>query len=518
MNNLDLRRFSPVGLVISGLAALISFVLFILQRSFNLPLQISLGFVFLGIALTVLLDPQRAREVLTGRQARYGSNSFLMAIAVIGILVVLNFLVKNNSKQWDLTEDKQNTLTPETIQILNSLKSPVKAEAYFSSQVSPDTAQKLLQNYQLNSKGKFTFEFIDPNKDAIRTQQAKIAHDGTIVLKMDDRQEQVTSSTEEDLSGGLVRLANPGKRSVYFLTGHGEKSIESSSDTNDSQLVSTLRAKNYTVATLNLLANPAIPDDALAIIVSGPQKPLSDQEIALIKAFQEKGKALVYLAEPLIPAQGSEAVDPMIGYLETTWGIALDEDIILDFSPNNNQHDTVYSNQFGSHAITQKMNSLVLQAPTTRSVRLDKQVENVTVTELVHTSENAWGETDFTTLLNEHTANPDPAKDRIGPLPFAAAGENQTTHARVVVTGDSDFASSSFFNNYGNGDFILNSIDWAAQQDNLISLTPRQPIQRMMVPPDPITMNLILLGSVFLLPGLVIFTGIYVWVQRRRKG
>ncbi|MBE0696920.1 MAG: hypothetical protein IH586_08345, partial [Anaerolineaceae bacterium] len=46
----------------------------------------------------------------------------------------------------------------------------------------------------------------------------------------------------------------------------------------------------------------------------------------------------------------------------------------------------------------------------------------------------------------------------------------------------------------------------------------RQPIQRMMVPPDPITMNLILLGSVFLLPGLVIFTGIYVWVQRRRRG
>lgn len=518
MNNLDLRRFAPVGLAVSGIAALVSFVLYILQRSFNLPLQISLGFIVLGLAAAILLDPQRAREILTGRQARYGSNSFLMTVAVIGILVVLNYLVNNNSKQWDLTEDQQNTLAPETLEILSSLTAPVKAEAYYSTQLSTSNVEKLLQNYQTNSKGKFTYEIIDPNKDAIRTQQAKIARDGTIVLKMDDRQEQVTSSSEEDLSGALVRLANPGQRAVYFLTGHGEKDIENVGESNVSQLVFTLRAKNYTVNTLNLLANPTIPEDALAIIIAGPQKPLSEQEITLLKTYQDSGKAMVYLSEPLLPAGTGEPVDPMIGYLSTNWGIALDEDIIIDFSPNNNQPDTVYSNRFSSHPITEKMNSLVLQAPTTRSVRQENQLENITLTELVSTSENAWGETDFETLLNQQAANPDPAQDHIGPVSFAVAGENQATGARIVIVGDSDFASTSFFNNYGNGDFILNTIDWAAQQDNLISLTPRETIQRIIVSPDPITLNLVLLGSVFLLPGLVIFTGIFVMIQRRRRG
>src|SRR5512135_3055153 len=136
MTKVDLRRFAPLGLYLALLAALVTGGLFIVQRSFTLPIQISLGVIVIGLALFILLDPQRTREALTGRQARYGSNALLMSVAFIGIIVVINYFVYNHSKQWDLTEDKSNSLTSESIKTLQSLKSKVTAEAFFTPNMS----------------------------------------------------------------------------------------------------------------------------------------------------------------------------------------------------------------------------------------------------------------------------------------------------------------------------------------------------------------------------------------------
>jgi ABC-type uncharacterized transport system involved in gliding motility auxiliary subunit len=64
----------------------------------------------------------------------------------------------------------------------------------------------------------------------------------------------------------------------------------------------------------------------------------------------------------------------------------------------------------------------------------------------------------------------------------------------------------------------MNSIDWAAEQENLINLTPKQTTNRFLVPPKVYVQGLILLITVFILPGLVIVGGIVMWIQRRRQG
>ena len=71
---------------------------------------------------------------------------------------------------------------------------------------------------------------------------------------------------------------------------------------------------------------------------------------------------------------------------------------------------------------------------------------------------------------------------------------------------------------YANGDLFINSIDWVAGQEDLIDLTPKDTTQRLMLPPDRVTMNLILLGTVIIIPGLALVAGIVVWIQRRRRG
>jgi len=512
---LNRKQLAPYGLYLALIAALVSGGLYIVQRSFNLPLQISLGLVVLGIALFALLDPQKLKEVLAGRQARYGSNAFILFIAFLGILIVINYVVANNSPRWDLTEDKTNTLAAESLETLATLAEPVKAEAYYTSRYSTASIEQLLTNFKVNSNGNFDFEIIDPEQDPVRANNAGVTKDGTVILSMGSRSEQLTYTTETEITNAIVRLSNPGARAVYFLTGHGEYNPEETAERSYSAVKSTLEAKNYTVSVLNLLAERQIPADALALIVAGPDKPLSADEVYLIDGYLASGGSLIYLSEPRLLTQFGDAADPLANYLSTAWGISVSEDMVIDL--NYNPPIIALAGSYGQHAITEKMNNQVTVMPSGRTIDLSVVPAGLTVTPLVYTSENSWAEFTYEELNANEVAFTE-GTDLAGPVQLAVAASNDTTGARVVVVGDADFASTNYYSQYGNSDFIINAIDWASQQENLISLTPKSTTQRFLAIPSTTTLNLILLGVVILLPGIVIVAGVATWIRRRRKG
>src|SRR5512133_3921458 len=128
--NKNYKKFAPAGLYLSLIAAAVALGLYIVQRAMSLPLQISLGVIVLGLALAIFLDPQKAKEAITGRQGRNTSNAFIMVVAVLGILVVVNYLGNTYTKRWDLTTDKMNSLTPETLEILGTLSSKVEVTGF----------------------------------------------------------------------------------------------------------------------------------------------------------------------------------------------------------------------------------------------------------------------------------------------------------------------------------------------------------------------------------------------------
>jgi len=517
------QRLAPFGLILAGLAALGAVVLYIVQREFSLAIQISLALVLIGLALFVILDPQRVRQGLSGRQARYGSNAILLSIAFIGIVVVINYLFFKNPQRWDLTEDQQYTLAPETIDTIKSMPEPVKFLAFYTQQLSTERAQGLLDQYKYHSGGKFDYEFVDPNQDQIRAQQYKITRDGTVVVVMGENQEQVTLVEERELTGALVKLLSPGTQAVYFLTGHGEFELDESETGSYSMVKQALEAKNYTVASLNLVSDGKVPADAQVIVVPGPLKPLSQTEVDILKAYVESGGALIVMEEPLPVTQFGDAIDPLADYLAESWGINLGKDMVIDLS--SNQPYVAVSSQYSDSIISNKMQNVVTIYPTTRSVLVDQSKTEARLIEQVLTSEQSWAETDLTGLqayaegqTEASQPEPDEGVDIIGPISVGVTADDATKGTRLVVFGDSEFASDTYFTQYGNGDMFINSVDWAAEQEGLISLTPKENIERLLIPPGRYTMNLILLGSVFILPGLVLVAGVMVWVQHRRRG
>jgi ABC-type uncharacterized transport system involved in gliding motility auxiliary subunit len=510
------HRYAPLGLYISGLAAIVSAGLYIVFHTFNLALEISLGFIIIGMAIFILLDPEKARVAITGRQARYGSNAFVLSVAVFGILVVINYLVYKNPYRWDLTQDKTHTLAVETINTLKTLSQPVKVEAFFTTNLPTDTAKTLLDSYKYNGQGKFDYTFIDPNSNPAAATAANITQDGTVVLTMGTHKEVVTTVDEQDLTSALLRLINPGEKDIYFLIGDGEFDTTATSGNEAYSLIdTTLKNKNYTVNTLNLVSTPKIPDKTLAIIIAGPQKPLSANEVTLLKGYLDKGGSVIYFAESPFVTNTIGVKDPLADYLATSWGIKLGVDVVID--PNVNPKYVAVESTYGNHAITNKLNNAVSIYPTARSIEVGTVPSTVTQTILVQTAANAWGETDYTSVQAQ-TESPDPSKDNMGPVTLAMAATDSTTNARLVVVGDAEFASDQFFSQYANGDFAANAVDWAAQQESQISLTPKQTTSRFMAPPEAYVMNLILLGAVFVLPGAIIVAGILTWVQRRRRG
>jgi ABC-type uncharacterized transport system involved in gliding motility auxiliary subunit len=454
------------------------------------------------------------KEAVTGRQAKYGSNAVVLLLALLGILIVINIIVFRNPQRWDLTEDKTHTLAKESVEVLKSLPEPVKAEAYFTTRMSSETARNFLDSYKFSSQGKFDYEFIDPDLEPTRAIAANITRDGTIVLRMGDRKEQISYPGEQEITSSLIKLANPGKRTVYFLTGHGEPLLDGSEDKSYSLAKQSLQAKNYTVETLNLLSTPKIPAEAKALIIAGPQKPLAENEVSLLKNYLDQGGSVVLLVEPVFVTNMAQP-EPFTTYLESNWGISLGLDMIVD--PEVNPPLIAISQTYGLHPITRPLQNYATLFPTSRSVVEKNPQSDISLTVLVSTSSLAWGETDLASLQNNRVA-PDNKVDTMGPVSLAIAGSHMSTDARLVVVGDADFGTNQFFNNYGNGDFLINMIDWAARQDELINLTPKQTTTRSLVAPSILNMGLILLASVFAVPGVVILLGISVYIDRRRRG
>ncbi len=525
-------QYAFIGLIFAGLGCLstgligiakgmLAIQMFTFENvdSLNLALYISIGVLIVGLCAYMLMAPDTVRRFLTGRQARYGSNSLIMTVAFVGIIFVANMLAYQNpdflGAPWDLTEDKSNTLAPETLQALATLPNKVTATAFYSINLNSASAEELLLKFKTNSKGNFDYKFVDPDQDPLAAREAGITGDGKILLQMGETKEIASSASESELTRALIRLISPEARVVYFLQGHGEPSLNAGGEISFSIANSTLESKNYTVNTLNLLSTNAIPEDALAIIIGGPLKPLASSEVSLLKKYVDAGGSLVVMENPNAVTEFGDSPDPLAEYLTSDWGITLNNDIVIDLVNTQNPLQAV-SSQIGQHPITQNLTqNYIVILPQARSISVGTAPENVTLTPIIMTTENSWGETE---LVANETPEFSPEKDNPGPLNLAVVGENTTTQGRVVVFGNSLYATDQVFDAYGNGNMFINSVDWAAEQESLINITPRTQTPRAYVPPTQGRFIILVIVSVFVLPGMIVFAGISSWLARRKRG
>jgi ABC-type uncharacterized transport system involved in gliding motility auxiliary subunit len=485
------------------------------------------------LLLALIANGGAVRGLLGRRAARYGAGAAVTILLALGIAVFANALSFRHSTRWDLTENRRNTLSPQTVQLLRTLKGPVQAIAFFRTDTpGKRTAEDLLNQYASYSGGKFTWRLEDTDKAPGLAREYGVENYGTVVLKSgpdaQPRIEKVLDAKEEKLTNALVKVTRSGKRIVYVLKGHGEREIGNSDRGGFSQAKEQMEKANYEVKDLVLAREGKVPGDAALVIIPAPRTDLFPPELSALDAYVARGGKVFFMAAPF-QAEG------LTKHFER-YGITLDDDVVLEVNPLAQIFGVgplvPIVNRYESHPITKDLAGIMTLFPLTRSVEAAKTPpKGVSLQPLALTSEQSWGETDKS-VFQKGEAKHDPG-EKMGPLPVALVAtveapgdakpeskpeggeERKAAKARIVVVGTADFASNQFLGAQGNRDFFLNVVSWLAEQEDMIAIRPKDTRQ------NPIVLtaaqsNLVLWLPLVVLPGAVLVCGIMVVVQRRR--
>jgi len=471
------------------------------------------GLGVLGYALYLYFNRESLKDSLKRKSLIYSSNLFIIILLVLAIIVALNILTIKLQKRYDFTEGKIFSLSPQTIKVLKNLKHDLSIKAFYSdtgSRIAEDT----LKLYRFYSP-KIRYEIIDPNKNPGIARRYNITSEGTVVVEYGDKEEKLESLGEEELTNAIIKITRESKKGVYFLQGHGEASIKDSDKEGISILGDALKKMGYEVKDLNLAEKGKIPEDCDILVVAGPQKPLFDNEVKMIDEFLRKGKSVLLMVDP----DKGEKLETLI----KKYGISLDKDVVVDLISRVLSGDPLMPivNKYEYHEITKNFKYAAL-FPYARSVTALKPApKNVNVTEIAKTSPNAWGEVNMKEELKKGKLTFNPDKDKPGPVSLIAVSEitfkdkkGNEKEGRLIVVGDSDFAKNSFVGASGNENLALNMINYLSQEKDLISITPKS-ARTSAITLTPAQGSLIFYVSIVILPLILLFAGIIVWVRRR---
>ena len=481
-----------------------------------------------------MLDKSKRRRVWS-----YGSSSMISTVVFLAILVFVVMIAERHPWRVDLTETGVFTLMEQTRNVLKSLDKPVAIKAFFqTASQEQNKAKDLLDTYTYFSK-QVSYEFVDPDRQPEIARRYEVKTYGTLVLDGYGKQQTIQTVEEDALTNAILKLTRTEEKGIYFLIGHGEKSIDDAQKDGYSNVRSALEKENHSVKELNLLQQEKVPGDALVVIVAGPKKNLFPNEIQSLKAYVDGGGKLMVFLDP--------NVDGGLRDFLKTYGIELKDDIVIDKLSRvfGGSYLMPVVMEYGPQKITANFEVATFY-PEARSVRQIKDASpNVHVTVLASTSDNAWSETDMD-LLTQGQAGFDEKADIAGPVPLMVLSEFDTPEPKeeksanpsgeeqkegekekkaesgqgrkgfVLAAGDSDFVSNTHFGLSGNGDLFLNMVNFMAEEENLITIEPRTKAGR------PLLLTQSQAGMFFwtclvLVPLLVLMTGLAVYRVRRSQ-
>lgn len=503
--NIKRQEVLKIMAFLGPLALLAGYVRYSVRETMG-PLNLSLLIVGGVLTLaTIIFNFRAIRTSSRRRSTRLGANTTVMTVAVIAIIGFANFLGYRHHKRIDLTSEKLYSLSDQTRKLVTDLKKDVKV-ILFDKDDQEGLGEQMKEYRNLSSY--FSFERIDPQKNLEAAGKYKPTKMGEVIVISGDRNERPKDSTEQSIINAIIKVTRDTLKKVCFVEGHGEKKLSSTDEGDGYGLVDkALKNENYEIKNINLVATNDVPSDCDVLVLAGPKQSLFPQEASAIGKYLEKGGKAMLLIDP--------DTDPKLDDVLHAWGIQLGNNTVVDVSGVGRFFQlgpgAPLARSYGSHPITKGFEGSMTFFPLSRSVETTPGT-GTSPTDLMKTSEESWAETEATT----GNVKFDEGKDRKGPITLgvAASKSEGDKEARLVVIGDSDFASNQFFGIQRNGDLFMNSINWLAQDEDLISIRPKNPADRKVSMTES-DQNQLFWIVLVLMPLATLGSGVYIWWRRR---
>lgn len=573
-------------LVIAGIVAIVAGVTLIaFVASMRLYGYVSLGFGIALLALVGLISLSSVMAAFISRTGRYGVNSLIMLAAFLGIIIVANAVSFSNNARMDVTATNQYSLADRTEQLLDDLEQEIEVIAFYKAEISIPPGGSASGAYQLLNREnkvretfrefeaarptKFHSSFVDPDVNPQRVNQyfgtTPIAFvNESIVVKLKDGdtldviqpKDAGYSHLEQDLVTSILLVTGQEKKAIYFLAGHGERSIGGTDSDSYSDVRTGLEQDNYRVDTLRWNKSEeqvSVPDDAALLIVARPTDNLPEAHAQVLNRFLQGKNAdgsdrpsagrLVFLADPDTPETFRQFM--------ATWGVVISTGYIrdLDGSLPGNPHtlrlETVNPMELPREIIAQIPRDVLetlLEITTPKGDSLDlvhmpgaaalQSFDDGTglrqPVPLAFSSANSYviQDTERTEPRTDPENDPDPVGPftpvtfvrALGPIgmapPSDPASITENEIASMVVMGDSDFIANSFYDRGSGKDLFLNSVNYLVGDHSLVSLRPKALTTREFNV-DRNQENFVKFSSWLLLPGLMALMAALVWWVRR---
>ena len=472
----------------------------------------------------------------------------LFTAGLVGIYVSIGYFSIVYPLRFDMTEAGLHSLSDQTVSMLQRLEQPVHIVFFHSHQMG-----ETVERYELMAKqtDNVTVEFHDPTLNPAQARFHRVRFPGTAIMTSEGRRSVVNGDSEADIANGILRVSQGITQLICFLDGHGEADpfskemhdhLEGTVDHSHGMGVEyvlhethgmakargSLETLNYKVKKVSLLQEKNGIKDCEVLIVAGPKAELLAPEVDTIKSFLETGGNALFMIDPFI--------ETGLGPIINAFGARLDDGMVVD----ETNHFGIDSSapavtSYNYHQITREVPLTFY--PGSRSLSPTNPVPGVQVTPIVNSSRRSFSETSRDRIAFDRN------KDLPGPRTLMLAANRRpldeddaqllkdlirspeqqfrsedvkavTEHSRVIIVGDSDFATNSFFHVLGNGQLFLNAVSYLAAQENLIGIKPAlRELPRFNLTNR--QMKGTFFTALFLVPPLLFLIGTAVWWRQR---
>ncbi|HEX5411871.1 MAG TPA: Gldg family protein [Terriglobia bacterium] len=449
-----------------------------------------------------------------GRQrVLQGANLALYTLIGIAIIVLVNWFVNHHDKSWDLTPNKEYSLSPQSIKLLKGLKQDVNIYA-FDRKEAFSRRRDLLGEYESASKH-VAVHYVDPDRQPELAKQYGVQSYGTVEVVSGARHFQAQNTEEEGVTNALIRVLM-GEKTIYFVDGHGERSINDTGREGFQNLKNELSNESYSVKTLVLLQKNEIPPNCELLVIAGPKHDYLPPEITTISNYIKGGGRVLFMLDPGVKL-------PNLNKMLAGWGVTLRDDLVVDLNPVARLFGTTpvmpLIIKYGSNPIVEPLQRTATLFPLSRSIEISKDAKGTPPEMLCQTSEDSFGVEGFNPSMQQISSRPRPG-DAKGPLTVAVSDtisepDGKKGEGRVVVTGTSLLGANAYLGFQGNKDLVMNMVNWLSAEESLISIRPKNQEQQTLSMNQRQMGQLLYLG-VFGLPLVIILAGAGVWWRRRR--
>jgi ABC-type uncharacterized transport system involved in gliding motility auxiliary subunit len=459
---------------------------------------------------------------------RGGVRQWLLVLAATigfaGSLSTVQVILSHHNWRIDLTPEKRFILSEHARNLLAGLDRDIEITAFLRSDDPRNgEIEDLLQRVH-NVSHHVHYAVVDVNRNPAVARQYGVDDYGSLVVESGGRRKAFANPEEDLLMEAILEVTRPGRKVVYFVTGHAEQDLNDTDRHNGYSSVGTaLQGERYDVRPLSLLGNGGVPADASVVVIAGPRKDLLTAELTRLSAYIERGGSVLIMLDP--------DAAPRVGAFLDRYGVKVENGVVVDSENRLFAGDYLTITIPGlsdRHPVSAALKAAPLFSKA-RAVSFSGTASDIKGIEFLLTSPTSWRTPD-SEVLRTGTATFVGGRDQRGPIPVGvsllvktspgpAAAPKATPPARLIILGDSTFANNFFLEYLGDKDLLVNSINWLADEQELVGQRPqaRQPgVNQFFVSAQQGRLAFIL-GTI-VEPAIVLVIGATIFLRRRWKG